>query len=320
MRSGHRRPGAGGLRLERSDATCRRRLRPTSSPADRSRHAIHARRLLRRSRPAPAMREEFHRATASRLRPPPLWNGTRYRHDRIRVAYLSADFHSHATAYLIAELFELHDRARFEIVGVSFGAGRRQRYPRAAGRGVRSHSSTCAPERPRDRGAAARARGRHRGRSQGLHPGFPAGHPCATARRRSRCNYLGFPGTIGAAFIDYILADDTVVLPFDQQPFYTEKIVHLPDCYQVNDRQRAIAAAHAVAARGRPAGRRIRVLLLQQQLQDQPPVFDVWMRLLHAVPGSVLWLLRDNAGAEPICAAKRPRAASTRRGWCSPAG
>ena len=254
-----------------------------------------------------------------RIRPTPLWNGTRYRHDRIKVAYLSADFREHATAYLLAELIELHDRARFELIGVSFGADdgsdirRRMAESFDAFHDVRAQS---------DREIAAMLRELEvdiavdlKGHTQDSRPEILAHRPAPI-----QVGYLGYPGTIGADFLDYVLADETVA-PFDHAPFYSEKIVQLPDCYQVNDRQARDRRDNADAARGRAAGLRVRVLLFQQQLQDQPSrCSTIWMRLLAKVPGSVLWLLRDNAGAEPICAAKRPRAASTRRGSCSPAG
>ena len=110
-------------------------------------------------------------------------------------------------------------------------------------------------------------------------------------------SYLGFPGTTGAGFIDYVIADE-IVLPFDQQPFYTEKIVHLPDCYQVNDSKRQIAARMPTrGACGLPEQGFV-FCSFNNNYKITPPVFDRWMRLLDKVEGSVLWLLRDNASAE----------------------
>jgi protein O-GlcNAc transferase len=110
-------------------------------------------------------------------------------------------------------------------------------------------------------------------------------------------NYLGFPGTIGADFIDYIIADP-IVLPFDQQPYYTEKIVHLPDCYQANDRQRRIAALTPTRDEvGLPAEGFV-FCCFNINRKITPAVFDVWMRLLRKVEGSVLWLFRGNPVAE----------------------
>ena len=127
-----------------------------------------------------------------------------------------------------------------------------------------------------------------------------------------RASYLVYPGTVGADFLDYIIAD-RIVLPFDQQPFYAEKIVHLPDCYQVNDRERVIAKSSASRpAAGLPQEGFV-FCCFNNNYKIGRPVFDVWMRLLNAVPNSVLWLLRDNPAPMTICDAKPPVVASTRR-------
>ena len=106
-------------------------------------------------------------------------------------------------------------------------------------------------------------------------------------------NYLGYPGTMGVSFIDYILVDDFIV-PADQQPFYTEKLVHLPGCYQVNDSQREIAEqTPSRAACGLP-DKGFVFCSFNNSYKITPAMFDVWMRLLKAVPGSVLWLLEGN--------------------------
>ena len=119
---------------------------------------------------------------------------------------------------------------------------------------------------------------------------------------------------MGAEFIDYIIADETVVL-FHHQPFYAEKIVHLPDCYQVNDTKRKIAERMPtrqeveLPEEGRAFGR------FNNNWKITPEVFGVWMRLLHAVEGSVLWLLRDNATAEQNLGKRRRRAVSVQGVW-----
>jgi predicted O-linked N-acetylglucosamine transferase (SPINDLY family) len=110
-------------------------------------------------------------------------------------------------------------------------------------------------------------------------------------------NYLGYPGTMGAAFMDYILVDPFVVPP-DQQPFYTEKLVHLPDCYQVNDRKRAIAEETPSRADcGLPAEGFV-FCSFNNSYKLTPDMFNIWMRLLVAVPGSVLWLSKINEQME----------------------
>jgi Glycosyl transferase family 41 len=130
-----------------------------------------------------------------------------------------------------------------------------------------------------------------KGLTQDSRPGILASRPAPV-----QVTYIGFPGTIGADFIDYVLADPTV-LPFDQAPFYPEKIVHLPDCYQVNDRHRQItAAAPARTDAGLPE-RGFVFCCFNNNWKITPALFDVWMRLLRAVEGSVLWLIRDNEAA-----------------------
>ena len=110
-------------------------------------------------------------------------------------------------------------------------------------------------------------------------------------------SYLGFPGTTGADFIDYVIADE-IVLPFDQQPFWSEKIVHLPGCYQVNDRKRQIAERTPTRKECGLPEQGFVFCSFNNNYKITPPFFDIWMRLLDKVEGSVLWLLRDNAAAE----------------------
>jgi predicted O-linked N-acetylglucosamine transferase (SPINDLY family) len=110
-------------------------------------------------------------------------------------------------------------------------------------------------------------------------------------------SYIGFPGTLGTDFIDYLIADPTV-LPLDQQRFYTEHIVHLPDCYLINDSKRAVAAHTPTReAAGLPQQGFV-FCCFNNNYKITPPVFDIWMRLLQRIEDSVLWLLRDNAAAE----------------------
>jgi len=226
---------------------------------------------------------------------PAIWRSERYRHDRIRLAYLSADFHNHATAYLMAELFETHDRARFETTAISFGPlgdGRmRTRLERAFDRFLdvkdMSDPDVARHLRQQEIDIAVDLKGF----TEGGRTGILAHRPAPV-----QVNYLGFPGTMAASYIDYLIADPRVV-PAGSEAFYREKIVRLPESYQVNDRQRRIAA---------PAPRRATMHLpdegfvfccFNNSFKLSSDVFAVWMRLLAAVEGSVLWLLEDNAVA-----------------------
>ena len=206
----------------------------------------------------------------------------------------------------VAELFERHDRARLRGVGVSFGPDDGSAMRARLIGGVR-HFIDVARQRRGDRAAAPRAGDRHRGRPEGLHRTTrgPASSRCA--RRRSRSSYLGYPGTMGAPFIDYIIADRDRHRRSSTQPFYTEKIVYLPDSYQVNDASARIAERTPTRA-ARPACRSAASCSAASTTatRSRRAMFDVWMRLLRAVDGSVLWLLRDNASRRAtICGARR---------------
>ncbi len=222
-----------------------------------------------------------------------VWQGERYRHDRIRIAYLSADFHDHATAWLMAGLFELHDRERFETIALSFG-------PDSAGE-MRTRLEAAFDRfidiRPKsDREVAAMMRALEVDIAVDLN-GFTADARTGIFALRPapiQVNYLGYPGTMGADYIDYILADRWVISEADQQ-HYAEKIVYLPDTYQVNDRKRRIGErTPARAALGLPETGFV-FCSFNNNYKITPFMFDIWMRLLHQVEGSVLWLLEGNA-------------------------
>jgi predicted O-linked N-acetylglucosamine transferase (SPINDLY family) len=225
----------------------------------------------------------------------PLWRGERYRHDRIRVAYLSADFCEHATAYLAAGLFERHDRSRFETVALSYGADDRSpmraRLARAFDKfvDVRALSDAHVARLLRDMeiDIAVDMKGHTTEARIGILAHRPA--PVQVA-------YLGYPGTSGAGFIDYVLAD-RFVLPEIEQQHWTEKVVYLPDCYQVNDAGRAIAEQTPTRAEAGLPERAFVFCCFNNSYKILPRMFDVWMRLLRELHGSVLWLLEDNAGA-----------------------
>jgi predicted O-linked N-acetylglucosamine transferase (SPINDLY family) len=237
---------------------------------------------------------ERHAAAKLPAVPAPLWQGPRARHDRIRLAYLSADFHEHATAHLAARLFELHDRSRFEVIGLSYGADdgspMRQR--------LRHGFERFVDVRLQGDEEAAHALRRMevdiavdlKGYTTGARPGILAYRPAPV-----QVSYLGFPGTMGVPFIDYIIAD-RFVLPEQDQRWYAEKAVYL-DCYQVNDDGRAIAAqVPARAQAGLPQDAFV-FCCFNNSYKIMPALFGIWMRLLGSVPGSVLWLLEDSEAA-----------------------
>ena len=230
------------------------------------------------------------------VRPPPLWTGRVYRHEKVRIAYLSGDFRQHATASLIARLLELHDRARFDVLGVSFSHDDNSEM---RGRLVQAFDQFHDVRAASDRDVAKLLNDLEvdiavdlKGYTQDCRPEILAHRPAPI-----QVNYLGYPGTMAAEFIDYIIAD-RIVLPFEQQAFCIEKIVHLPDSYQVNDARRKIAASAPSRQEAELPEQGFVFCCFNSNYKITPPVFDVWMRLLAKVEGSVLWLLRDNAGAE----------------------
>jgi len=130
-----------------------------------------------------------------------------------------------------------------------------------------------------------------KGHTEDSRPGILAHRPCPV-----QVNYLGYPGTIGAPWLDYIIAD-AEVLPLSRQPLYSEKIVHLPHCYQVNDAARDIAQTPTRRVAGLPEDGFV-FCCFNAAWKITPAMFDIWMRLLLDLPASLLWLLADNATAQ----------------------
>jgi protein O-GlcNAc transferase len=211
---------------------------------------------------------------------------------KLNIGYLSADFHSHAVAYLIAELIEKHDRSRFAIHGYSCGpddgSAMRGRLVRAFDHFVDVRNLSHAQAAQRIAGDEVQILVDLTGYTKNARTQIVALRPAPI-----EVNYLGYPGTMGASFIDYILVDEYIV-PSDQQPSFTEKLVHLPGCYQVNDSQREIASYTPSRAEcGLPAEGLV-FCSFNNNFKITPEMFGVWMELLKEVPGSVLWLLEGN--------------------------
>jgi len=224
-----------------------------------------------------------------------LWTGERYRHKRIRVAYISADFHNHATMHLTAELFELHDKSRFETHAISLGPDNRDDMRTR----LQSAFSHFIDVRNRsDREVAILLRNLEidiavdlKGYTQDSRPGILAFRAAPI-----QVNYLGYPATMGADFIDYILADRTTI-PDEQSGSYTEKVVHLPDTYQPSDTKRRISKHTPTRAEAGLPETGFVFCSFVASYKIVPAVFDSWMRLLAQVENSVLWLLAGNEDA-----------------------
>lgn len=237
----------------------------------------------------------------------PLWRGERYRHHRIRLAYLSPDFREHALAYLVAELFEQHDKSRFEIFAVSLGpddgSAMRDRLRRSFEHFVDARGID-------DLAVARMLRDQEidiaidlAGFTQDSRTGILAHRPAPV-----QVNYLGYPGTLGAGYVDYIIADAQII-PCGDDTHYSEKVVRLPDAYQPNDATRAAAApVPARADMGLPETGFV-FCCFNNCYKITPAIFEIWMRLLTRVAGSVLWLVDENSAAS-----RNLRLAAERRG------
>jgi protein O-GlcNAc transferase len=231
--------------------------------------------------------------------------------ERIKLAYVSADFRQHPVPILLAGVLERHDRRHFEVIGVSL----RAQDDSALGARVRAaFDQWIDVTRMSDGEAVARLRDAGvdiavdlMGFTGGSRPGIFAAR-CAPAQ----VNYLGYPGGMGVPFIDYIIADDFVI-PRSAVDRYAERPVYLPDCFQPNDDRRARTAAPSRAEAGLPAEGLV-LCSFNNSYKFNPPMFDIWMRLLHAVPGSVLWLaVDDTAARENLCRAAVSRGVDAQR-------
>jgi len=225
------------------------------------------------------------------------WNGEIYKHDRIRVAYVSADFHEHALAFLVASLFERHDRSRFEVTGVVFGLD----HPSAMRRRIEAGFEHLLDVRSNTDAEAARMLREREidiavdlmGFTSHSRPGIFALRPAPV-----QVNYLGYPGTMGAPYIDYILGD-RFLIPESSRLHYTENVVYLPNCFQVNDSNRPIAEVTPSRAElGLPEYGFV-FCCMNNSYKITSEMFSIWMRLVEQVPGSVLWLVTGNRWVEP---------------------
>ncbi|MDZ4851155.1 MAG: tetratricopeptide repeat protein [Pirellulaceae bacterium] len=252
-------------------------------------------------------------SSAQQLRCAQKWSRTRYRsqgnrHEnyvsrstpksdrKISVGYLSADFHQHATAWLIAELFEVHDREQFTIFGYSTGPDDQSLIRKRI---------TCGVDIFRDmshlpyRIAAEQIRADQIDILVDLkgHTRYARTEILSERPAPIQVHFLGYPGTMGTDFIDYILVDEFVV-PLDRQAFYSEQLIYLPGCYQVNDaRQNTSPEIPTRTECGLPESGFV-FCSFNNSYKITPEMFDVWMRILKATPGSVLWLLESNPQAK----------------------
>jgi protein O-GlcNAc transferase len=226
---------------------------------------------------------------------PDLSAGQRYRHDRIRVAYLSADFRAHPVAHMLVGMLECHDKTRFETTGVSFtpsdSSTVRQRIEKTFDHfidaGGRSDSELAHMLRDAEIDIAVDLMGP----TQGARPAIFACRPAPV-----QVIYLGYSGSSGAPYIDYVFAD-RVVVPEAEQNLYREKIAWLPDSFMGPDSKRAISPeTPSRAEEGLPESGFV-FSAFSNSYKVAPQIFDVWMSLLRDIDGSVLWISQFDAKA-----------------------
>lgn len=215
--------------------------------------------------------------------------------DRIRVAYVSADFREHPVARLLAGVLERHDRKRFEILGVSLQPGVDGEFDRRLRRafdaylevGDLTDAEIAGTLRSREVDIAVDLMGM----TEGLRPSIFARGAAAV-----QVSYLGYAGTMGAPYIDYLVAD-SVVVPEEFTRGYDERIVRLPGCFLAYDDRREIGPPPSRRQAGLPEQGFVFCAFTQPH-KINPTVFRAWMGLLRDVPGSVLWLreMGDFAG------------------------
>jgi predicted O-linked N-acetylglucosamine transferase (SPINDLY family) len=222
----------------------------------------------------------------------PLWQGERYSHDRIRVAYVSADFHDHPMAYLMSGLFECHDRSKFETMAISFGppsdGPQRKRFESAFERfiDVRSRSDIEIARLLRDLEVDIAID--RKGLTRGARPNIFAMRPAPV-----QVSYVAYTGTMAAPYIDYLIADETVI-PTETRQYYSEQIVDLPGCYLPNDGSRPIAPSQINRSEAGLPEDGFVYCAFGNSWKITPDMFGIWMRLLQAVNGSVLWLIEHS--------------------------
>ena len=217
----------------------------------------------------------------------------RGRRNRLRIAYLSPDFRDHPTGYQVVELMERHDRQHYEICGVCLNSvpddparkRLKQAFDSFVEAGSRSDDELVQILRKQEIDIVVDLAGYvGMGRTRAL-----AARPAPIA-----VNYFGYPGTLGCKFIDYIISDARVTPP-DSDQHFAEKVVRLPDCYYPNDTTFLPDAPPSRADAGLPDG--FVFCCFNNTYKITPQMFDIWMRLLQRIEGSILWLFAENEAA-----------------------
>ncbi len=215
---------------------------------------------------------------------------------KLRIGYASADFCNHATLHLMQRLFYYHDKTQFEIYAYDYSEGDDSEHRQFVINQCDQFTSIHTLENEKAAHTIA---------NDGIHilvdlKGYTKDNRLSLLAHRPApitASYLGFPGSLGASFVDYLITDN-IVTPPEIENIYPEKLVLLPDCYQVNDNQQAIANSSISRAEYHLPEKGIVFCSMNANYKLNPHVFAIWMKLLHAVPDSVLWLYRDHIMVE----------------------
>lgn len=215
---------------------------------------------------------------------------------KIKIGYFSADFYYHATSILMAGLFEQHDRSKFEIYAFSFGPNGEDDLS------VRirlSFDHFIDVSQLSDRAITAYSRELGIDIAMDL-KGFTQNSRAAIFTERAapiQINYLGFPGSMGAPYIDYIIADNYII-PQELECNYTEHVLRMPHCYQPNDRLRSIDNTKHTRSMHQLPEEALVLCCFNNNYKITPEIYSIWMRILAKFPQTVLWLLKDNSSVE----------------------
>jgi len=226
---------------------------------------------------------------------PPVWHGEVYSHDRVRIAYLSSELREHSVGYATVGLFEHHDTSRFEVMGFSFEAVKQSDFCRritgAFERFIdvssRSDQQVAELIKQLEIDIVVDLNGHTRSARWGIFARKPA---------PIQVSYLGYAGTTGAEYFDYVIADP-IVVPREHFRYYSESVVWLPDTFLVNDNARSIAEQTPGRDELGLPEKGFVFCCFNQLHKIDPTVFEIWMRLLREISGSVLWLKKADAVA-----------------------
>ena len=241
-------------------------------------------------------RSELYVATKYPQRTRSKWTRPSQKPKKLKIGYFSADFHNHATMFLMAQIFAAHDHEHFEVYAYSYGP---DNYDEMRQKLITDVDKFYDVRNKSDAEIVDLARADNLDIAIDL-KGYTKDERLSLF---SRClapvqiSYLGYPGTLGADFIDYIVADPTLI-PKAKCGYYTEQVIYLPHTYQPTDNKRPISGKVMNREEHGLSSNNFVFCCFNQNYKISPKEFDIWMRLLSKVEGSVLWLLQSNEWAE----------------------